>query len=583
MNLAAEDLDPALAEILHDKVGAPAILDPEGFASAVCDREGRLIHASPRFTDRFHMTDLVRTTRKGLAGDRPHVVIVNDRRTSRPFALLAVPACFALNLPIDPDGLAFMEAAPGGYVLLTLNPSVLSWKTASEVMGLSAAEGQLVAALAYHGDLQRAAASRNIAHETARKFVASALRKTGAHRQTDLVHNALNISAGELAEPTHLSSLLQDLFALSGPQADLAVLLSHGMTRDNAAAKLGLTAVQTKAALKLVFERCGVASAVDLARIVTKISALEAMAIASHLVIKTRDHSKEVVRLVPRRSREGTVAVIDHGPDQGDPVMIFHAGSSGRTHVTRFITALQVEGFRPISIERSGFGLSTFLNGDPVKTAVEDIADVLENLAIPQARAIALGTFAAVVACAAQNAGVVTGGVMVNPDPADSPDVRVGSWHIKLLKVMALRNPSLVAGFVRLLYHTANSNAFEQSFRRVAQGSQADEALIDDAGVLAEFERGANQAAVGEHGVINELQALGRGPLPEAVADSGVWTILFGAGDSTLDARAGQVYWQSKLPDAHIEILADGGHWVHVSHAAQTIAALAGLGRRVAA
>ncbi len=400
------------------------------------------------------------------------------------------------------------------------------------------------------------------------------MRKTGARRQTELMRQALNVAAGEIAEPTQFTPMLRDLFGLSQGQADLAVLLSRGMTREGAGAHLGLSANQTKAALKSIFESCGVASAVDLARIVSEVSALEGLATACHVALKSSGEATEPLRLVPRRRGEGAIAVVDYGPPGARPVLIFHGGSSGRTQFRGFIGALQTAGRRPISIERSGFGLSSFVAGDPVATAVQDIADVLDALGIGRAPAIALSTFAAVVACAAQNAGRVTGGVIINPDPPTVIDPSVGHRLLNYMKILMGAYPDLGARFIRLLYRRATSASIARSFRSVAKGSPSDEALFDAPDCLADFERGARQAAVGERGVINEMRALIHGPQPDPVAESSAWTILFGAQDRTLDVPYGQAHWREKLPSARVEVIANGGHWLHASHPALVAAAL---------
>ncbi len=575
LELETAELDQALAQAVAGDFGGPAILNREGFASAACDRDGAVIHAGPRFQDWFREADLFSATLVGLATDRPNVSMLTHDRTGRPVAVAAGLASVALNWPLDGGVRAALEAMPDGYAVVAFQPSGYSWERVRDAYGLTAGEGLLVAALTRHGDLQRAATERGIAYETARKFVASAMRKTGARRQTELIRQALNIAAGEVAEPAQFTPMLRDLFALTQEQADLAVLLSKGMTREGAGAQLGLSSNQTKAALKSIFENCGVGSAVDLARIVSEVSALKGLATACHVSLKSTGETMEPLRLVPRRRGAGAIAVADHGPAGGRPVLVFHGGSSGRTQYRGFISALQAAGRRPICIERAGYGLSAFVEGDALATAVSDIAEVLDALGIRPAPAIAAGTFGAVVACAAQNAGLVTGGLILNPDPPAVTDPSVGHLLLNYMKILIGHYPDLGARFVRLIYRRATSASIERSFRSASKGSPSDEALFDDPACLADFERGARQAAVGERGVINEMRTLVRGPQPEPVADSGVWTIMFGAQDRTLDVADARAHWREKLPLAHVEIVADGGHWLHASHSTAVAAALA--------
>jgi len=573
VDLSPEELDDALAQAVEGDFGAPAILNREGFASAACDRDGAVIHAGPRFKDWFREADLFSATLAELAADRPNVSLLTHDRTGRPVAVAAGLASMALNWPLDSGVRAALEGTPDGYAVVAFQPSGYSWERVREAYGLTAAEGLLVAALARHGDLQRAARERGIAYETARKFVAAAMRKTGARRQTELIRQALNVAAGEVAVPAQFTPVLRDLFDLSQEQAELSILLSQGMTRDGAGTQLGLSANQAKAALKSIFENCGVSSAVDLARIVSEVSALEGLATACHVELRSTGEATEPLRLIPRRRGEGAIAVVDYGPPGARPVLIFHGGSSGRTQVRGFVSALQAVGRRPISVERAGFGLSSFVPGDPVVTAVRDISDVLDALGLKSASAIALSTFAAVVACAAQNAGRVTGGVIINPDPATVSDPTIGHRLLNAMKMLIGNHPDLGARFIRLIYRRATPASIERSFRSTAKGSPSDEALFDDPACLVDFERGARQAAVGERGVINEMRALIHGPQPDPVPDPGVWTILFGAQDPTLNVTDARAHWLCKLPSARVEIIADGGHWLHASHSSAVAAA----------
>ncbi len=569
-----DELDQALARAVDGDFGAPAIVNREGFASAACDRDGAVIYAEPRFPDWFQEADLFNASLAGLAAERPNVSLLMHDRTGRPVAVAASLAPIALNWPLDAGVRAALASAPDGFAVVAFQPSEYSWERVRDAYGWTTAEGLLVAALARHGDLQRAATERGIAYETARKFVASAMRRTGARRQTELIRHALNIAAGEVAEPTQFTPMLRELFGLSQDQANLAVLLSRGMTREGAGGLLNLTSNQTKTALKSIFENCGVGSAVDLARIVSEVSALEGLATACHVSLRLVGDATEPLRLVPRRRGNGAIAVADYGPTNGRPVLIFHGGSSGRAQFRGFISALQAVGRRPISIERGGFGLSSFVPGDPIATAVQDTAEVLDALNIGTAPVIALSTFAAVVACAAQKSGRVTGGVIINPDPPRVTDPNVGHRLLNYLKILIGNYPDLGARFIRLIYRRATSASIERSFRSAAKGSPSDEALFDDPACLADFERGARQAAVGERGVISEMRALIRGPQPAPVPDASVWTIMFGAQDRTLDIADARTHWLEKLPSAHVEIIPDGGHWLHASHSETVVAAL---------
>ncbi len=170
-----------------------------------------------------------------------------------------------------------------------------------------------------HCELRAAAAATGVAYETARKLVASAMRKAGAARQTDLVRRILAAAAGDVRSPEGSTRLLADLFGLTLRQATLAQAIAHGATRDAAAAAVGASTEAAKAELKIVYQACGIASAVDLARIAGEVDALAGLATACSIEIAPRGEptDPEPLRLVARRRAAGRIAVTDHGPARG--------------------------------------------------------------------------------------------------------------------------------------------------------------------------------------------------------------------------------------------------------------------------
>ena len=572
---AALDSDPhalgaAFADAKGDDAGPPVALTSDGFASAACDRFGSITVAGPRFLDWFGGTDPFSAAVRDIHPDRPQVSLLADDRNGRPVALAAGTQAVAKNWPLDPVVRAALER--GGYALVAFRPGALSWARAQNAYGLTPAEIRLVEALAGNGDLQRAAHDCRIAYETARKFVASAMRKTGTAKQTELIRVTLSIAAGEVPDTHELGRLARDLFGLTGRQADLAILIARGASRDEAAQALGTSTHRAKADMKAVFQACGVASAVDLARIFGEINALKGLASACEVTIDG-PAGDEPLRLVPRRWAEGRIAVADHGPPRGKPVFVFHSTMTGRHHSRGMIKALRNAGYRPIMIERPGFGLTDAAGDDPVTSAANDIADVRAALGLAAVPAIARCTLASVIATLAQTMGDVSGGVMVWPDAPPRNDPNRKRMSDRARELFA-RHPALARGFCELLCRRTGSAIIERLWRSGAAGIASDLALMGDPDECADLIRSTRQAALGLTGFMNEALLISHGPKPFSVPDPARWTILLGTGFERYDVTDAQAFWSDALPGATFDIVEDGVHFLHATHVNHVIAGL---------
>ena len=451
-------LNAAFVTATGEASGPPVALTSDGFASAVCDRYGGVIVAGPRFLDWIGTTDPFSAAVRDIRPDRPQVSLLADDRSGRPVALAAGTQAVARNWPLDPAVRTALSS--GGYALVAFRPGAVSWTRAQNAYRLTPAEIRLVEALAGHGDLQRAARDCAIAYETARKFVASAMRKTGAVKQTELIRAVLSVAAGEVPDARHLVRLARDLFGLTARQAELAVEVARGASRGEAANGLDISSHRAKADLKAVFTSCGVASAVDLARIFGEINALNGLASACEVTVEGAA-GDEPLRLVPRRWAPGRIAVADHGPPRAKPVFVFHSTVAGRHHSSSFVSALRTAGYRPIMVERPGFGLTDVAGDDPVRAAVNDLADVRAALGLGAIAIVARCTIAAVIATVAQVEGHVSGGVMVWPDAPSRRDLNRRRMSDRVRDLFA-DHPALVRGFCDLVCRRTGAAIIER-------------------------------------------------------------------------------------------------------------------------
>ncbi len=562
--------------------GPPVDLLADSFATAACDAQGNVVVADARFREWMSGRDPLAAVVRRVGPGRPSVSAIADDRTGRPVAVAAATLAAARTWPLAEDVRAALASGSAAFAVVAFRPDVTAWDHAARAYGLSRQESRLVAAIARLGDLQAAAADTGVAYETARKLVANALRKTGATRQTDLVRRILAAAAGNLRAPEGAARLFAELFGLSLRQAGLAQALAHGATRDSAAAALGISSERAKADLKVVFQACGVANAVDLARIVTEVDALAGLARACSVEMEPGGGS-EPLRLIARRRAPGRIAVTDHGALPGmpraRPLLMFHATVGGRHQPRRLVAALQAAGWRPISFDRPGFGLSDMIAGDPHEQGGLDAVDILDALGIERVTLLGRTASTATLAAAKVLGKRVAGGILIGPEPPLALDRRF-SGMMGRGKALFYGNPLLAAAFARILSQRTSSAQIERMQRQSIAGSAVDEAALDDPQNLADIIRASRQAALGMHGFLAELQAHGRGSQPPALADGRSWAVLSGAQDPLYDSSAAMDFWRAALPGARLTVLADAGRWLHLTHVEAIVSALAALRQR---
>jgi DNA-binding CsgD family transcriptional regulator/pimeloyl-ACP methyl ester carboxylesterase len=554
--------------------GPLVTLHQDCFATAACDRDGSVVVAGAGFSQWFDSIDPFDALVRNMRSDVPKVSMLADDRDGRPVALAAGTVAVARRWPLDDAVREALDSGKANYAIAAFRAGELSWDHSAQAYGLTQAESMLVSALARLGDLQRAAAERGIAYETARKFVAAAMRKTGAKRQSELVRLALMVTAGDIPDAQNLEQVVCDLFGLTERQAKLTVILAQGATRDRAAGVLGISEHRAKADLKIVFQACGVANAVDLARLVAEINALKGLASACEVTVTAPGREGEPLRFIPRTWADGRIAVSDFGPATGAPVLVMHSTMMGRHHSQSFITALQQAGFRPIAMDRAGFGLTDRVEGNTFTAGVRDIEDVLDALGLDQVAIVARCTVASVIACNAAANRRIVGGVLVWPDAPTRQDAPERKRMTDRARELFVRYPKLALPFAEMLCRRTSAAMIETLWRNSAAGVPSDLRLLGDPSECADIVRGSRQAIQGMHGFLEEALQLGLGLKLEPLANGERWTGLFGTGYESYDVKDAVAFWGNILPDGVIRIVEDGVHFLHVTHSEEVITGL---------
>ena len=555
--------------------GPPADLLPDSFASAVCDRAGRIVIADPRFLDWLGGPDPLASVVARVGINQPSVSAIADDRTGRPVAVAAATQAMARNWPLATPVREALDRGEGEFAVVAFRPDLAAWEQAARAYGLSPQESRLAAALSRRGDLQAAALDTDVAYETARKLVASAMRKTGAARQTDLVRRVLSAAAGGVRPPEGSARLFAELFGLTMRQADLALALARGATRDSAAEALGISSHGAKADLRIVFQACGVANAVDLARIAAEIDALTGLARACSVEVELRGAQAEPLRLLRRQRAPGRIAVTDHGPARGRPLLMFHPSIGGRHQSRTLVADLQAAGWRPVAFDRPGYGLTDMIHGadGPYAQAALDVVDILDALGIAHTALYARSASTMVATTARLLGDRVLGGVLVGPEPPAALDHR-REGMMGRGKALFFGNARLARAFARVLSRRTSSAMIARMLRQSVIGSPIDEAALDEPDNLSDMVRSSRQSALGMQGFLAEMQAHGGGAEPPALAEASHWTVISGALDPLYSFTAAESFWRRAFPGATFELIADGGRYLHFTHRPAIIAAL---------
>jgi pimeloyl-ACP methyl ester carboxylesterase/DNA-binding CsgD family transcriptional regulator len=552
--------------------GSTADLVRGSFASAACDKSGSIKIADQSFLAWLQGPDPLSAVVRDIRPDKPQVSMIADDATGRPIALAAGSRAITRNWPLDPAVRQALDSNSADYAVIAFRPSETGWRRAGLAYGLAPFETRLVAALARIGDLKQASKAIGVTYETARTTIAEVIKKTGSRRQTDLVRKMVRLAAGDLRAPDSVAGLFAELFGLTISQARLARALALGTTRDQAAELLGLSVHRAKSDLKAAFTACGVANAVDLSRIVAEVDVLAGLATACHVEINIGGAHDEPLLLVRRDWAEGKISISDFGPRGGVPVLIFNTSLMGRAISPTLIATLQKGGFRPISFDRAGFGLTDDIDGDPWTTAASDARCLLDALGIERALILSRGCSHGVLATAAAMPARIAGGVLLAPDsPARLDGRRRGM--IGHGRALLFDNALVVEGFAKLLGRRSSSAQIERLLRGSVAASAIDLAVLDDPAELGAFVRASRQAGISQTGFVREILAMPRAD-PQALHDASNWTLMYGGSSPMYRFHEVEKFWRAALPGVTEVCIPDGGHYLHVTHAEAVASAL---------
>ena len=421
-----------------------------------------------------------------------------------------------------------------------------------------------------------------MSYASARNTVAELKVKLGVATVPMMIGLAVELTPDDTALPQR-SLCRHDLFSLSQRQYAIATKLSTAKSRHELAAKLGLSEAVIDAEMKEIYLILGVRNAGALIRVVARagVSPAEAALTPDGQAVEGHELPLGIVTSGARR-----IGFSDFGPANGSAVLILHSTITSRAPPTRLVAALQAVGYRPLAIDRPGFG-DTWPGGsasDPYALAADDVAAVCLHLGLSTIDVIARGSGQAAVRLAQHHPDLVRRAVLVNPTPA-VPFTTADRGPLGAVKRAMAKRPRAVETMIRLLSGYVKPGRLHGGMLRAFRESAPDFVLVqDDPQFSADYLRAVRGFALGNiAGYVAEQSAWAAGLDVPSLPAMTHWGIVQGRHFVLHNPEQAMVYWRQRLPDTPVTWIGDAGQMLAYSHPETGAAALRGSGQDPAA
>ncbi len=557
---AREDLAAAV-DALPPVAGALA--ERRALACAVVDARGRACFADPGYLELFPDSSELRPLLRRAQREGPVVSLV-EGAAGAAFTAWVGDAAAASRWSLGPEAADALRHGPERFAVVVCAPSRSSElaRRAARALDLTALEARLAEALLFAPNLDVAAADAGVGRETARDALRRLNAKAGVRRLPELIGRLIAIMCVTGDQTGGDESLAETAFGLTPAEARAAALIARGATAREAAQALGISPETIKTHMKAVLQKTGAKGAKDLARLLVEARELVAVASASEPLVGEEAGGGRL-RIVAALDGARRIAVIDYGPYDGDPLLIFHGAAAGRRIPENFRRALVERGLRPVVVQRPGFGLSDPAGPDYAATGAADMAAVVERLRLRKVRMLARDTGLPVALEFARAFPELLGrAVLLNPNPPvslsiDRPAVGAG------IQRHLLRNPDLVVTFAEFLRRQTTTQLLNRILDSVFSEMPGDAAALADPEVRAFLIRDIQAlCARSMWGFASEHAAYANGWMPPTGLGDHGWTAVI---SSELKGAADPVWLQ--LPALRVERLEGAGILPQFTHA----------------
>ncbi len=502
----ARDLLRDATKNLHE--GRFALVEPGSFLIAVVSSDGQLLWSDLGFTevvgDFSESADCRRLINRSRKAGRATGLVVTPSRGT-----LVVQVCSVsggVSWPLPAEGLAALS--PGAALVVAFAPSRsgdLARETA-ETLGLAPREADLSIALLEAPSLQLAAARVGMSRATAKDALARACRRVGARNASELVSRLLDVACGEQSVD---AGAVGSLLGLTPTEASVAAASALGETMAETARRLELAEGTVKSYRKAIYAKLGVTRDRDLRRLVTEAS--RAVVLEGMDEIVRDDRAKgERLRLI-RRPDDRRVAYIDYGPARGRPLMVTHGHSDWRRLPIGFVERLHRDGWRPIVVQRPGFGLTSPATRDYLADGADDMAAVLDAAGGERVTVFSRGpSFPTALAFAERHPRRFERGVVANPHPSRRHPPEGGAMLFNMTRLLT-RHPRMISFVIQQALQHSTTRSLRAMIERLY--AEAEDELPPDRPDIVAHQVGDVQALYARttRGVLDELSLYARG------------------------------------------------------------------------
>lgn len=550
------------------------VVDVRSVAAAVYDPEGERLAATRAFL-RSGVPPLIDRALIApyAAGAEPGFHRFADPGGDGATSLLALaPASRAGSWRIPSELHEAAQSRRNTVVALTtrLAPRAEPLRDACLAYGLTGLQSRVALEVIRVGDIKGAAASLGLSYQTARQALADAMRRVGAPRLPGLVTRLTTLAFGVFPGRAGSGDVLADVWGLTERQIAVAGMFAEGASRDQVAQVLGLSLPLVKKELDVIYSVLEVGSSAALARKMIEARALNWLTAATAGGVGYVEDQSEPLRFALRPDG-GRIAYSDYGPASGEPVLVVHSSMTTRIVSRKLLRALHRAGYRPIAIDRPGFGLSDPLPGlepgaDPFVAATADVDRVMRALRIRRFNVVSRGAAQFLVALAQAMPEELGHVVLVNPGPPYRHSGR-GQGPLAVIKDAFVRNPATVRLLAPFLASHLTWRRLTRMMDQWTRGSPPDQAAARDPEIAADFFRSVRMFATGRYeGFLAEQAAIAQLGMPPPFAGAGGWTVLLGASDVLYEPGVVLDYWRGLLPGATFHVVADGGRFLAMTH-----------------
>jgi len=459
---------------------AGAIADRRALAAAVMTARGEVCFADPAYLALFPDSADLRPLLKRALRDGP-VVSLAEGAAGAAFTVWVGDGAAAGRWPLGPEAAAALKAGSERLVVVVSAPSRSSElaRRAARALDLTALEARLAEALLFAPNLDAAAADAGVGRETARDALRRINAKAGVRRTPELVARLIGLMCAAQGQGGDDETLAESAFGLTPAEARAAAQVARGATAPEAAQALGLSPETVKTHMKAVLQKTGARGAKDLARLLVEARELVTVASAAEPVFGEEEGGGRL-RVLASLDGARRIALIDYGPYDAEPVLVFHGAAAGRRLPDAYRQGLIAAGLRPLVVQRPGFGLTDPAAGDYVAAAAADMAAVVERLRLKQVHMFARDTGApAALEFARGHPDRLGRVVLMNPHPPMSlADDRV--TFVASVQRHLLRNPELVVASAEFLRRQATTQLLERILAKVLGEVATDAGALED-------------------------------------------------------------------------------------------------------